>query len=492
MEQNNFEKNVQQKMDELKIPPSDLVWANVEKKIGKKEKGKRGIILFFIFFLLLLLGGYWFMKQGKNDSKSNQSLENVFKKDSKSTNNNDSSSHPLVTNEPSKTGSTNKLISKSNLTSLAKESFPKKKRIHSKPTNNDDSSSDQNLTNIPVEKSFNNELTKAKTVKPQQETISENKIKADQQNTNPDVEVATNQPGNPEFNKDEVVKEPTKKITPMIAQKNTGSDSAITKVAAQNKVASTSINDSSSKEKSLTANKKHPWIPGITLSGGTSWINKSSSSVNNLAYSTSGSGAGSSQGSSGGTYYSAPSSFKSSVAFVAKFFLEKNISSKNKISIGFSYKYFSIVNKVGSKIDSFNSMQYASVNVFSSTNNIHSFRNNFHFVEVPVSIKFQLNKNKNLPISWNAGINISELVSSNALQFDSNSHIYYPDNNLFNKLQFGFHTGFSVTVFATRKYPLTFGPSFYYGLTKLSDKGLYNNQHFNFIGINAGILFRKK
>jgi len=46
MEQNNFEKNVRQKLEELKISPSDSVWANVEKQLGKKEKDKKVILLF--------------------------------------------------------------------------------------------------------------------------------------------------------------------------------------------------------------------------------------------------------------------------------------------------------------------------------------------------------------------------------------------------------------------------------------------------------------
>ena len=47
MEQNNFEKNVQQKLDELKIPPSDAVWTNIEKRIGKKHKDRRAIFILF-------------------------------------------------------------------------------------------------------------------------------------------------------------------------------------------------------------------------------------------------------------------------------------------------------------------------------------------------------------------------------------------------------------------------------------------------------------
>jgi adenylate kinase family enzyme len=50
MEQNNFEKNVQQKMDELKIAPSESVWTNVEKRIAKKDKDKK--VIFILFFLI--------------------------------------------------------------------------------------------------------------------------------------------------------------------------------------------------------------------------------------------------------------------------------------------------------------------------------------------------------------------------------------------------------------------------------------------------------
>ncbi|MDE3181825.1 MAG: hypothetical protein KGM16_00270 [Bacteroidota bacterium] len=489
MEQNNFEKKVQQKMDELKIPPPDLVWVNIEKKIGKKEKGKRGIILFFFFFLFLLCGGYWLMDSVKNDSKSNESKENVVKKDSKTTNINDSSSHQLVANEPSNKGSINQLNLKSNTISLPQETFDKKKSLYRKPTNIIDSSSHQKLMNNSIEKGFkNNKNTKAKIVKHQHETVSENKIKADQQNAYPQIEVASNQPKNPENTKEEEeVKKPNKKITPIVVQNNIGSNSATINESAQNKVATATIKDSSSIEKSLPANKKNPWIVGITLSGGNSWISNSSPSTNNIAYT--------SPGNSGtGTYYSAPSSLKSSIAFMAGIFFEKNISDKNKISFGISYQYFSLINKVGKVIISptyaqaFNS----SGNIYSADSTISSYRNNFHFLEVPVSFSFQVNKSKKVPLFWNVGINISELISTNALQFQSNPGIYYKDNSLLNKTQFGLHTGFSVMLFAKKTTPLTVGSYFYYNPTNISIKGLYRKRHFNFIGIQAKVLFRKK
>ena len=50
MEENKFEKQVQQKMDELKIHPADSVWEKIEARIEKKKHSKRGLFLFIIIF----------------------------------------------------------------------------------------------------------------------------------------------------------------------------------------------------------------------------------------------------------------------------------------------------------------------------------------------------------------------------------------------------------------------------------------------------------
>jgi hypothetical protein len=491
MEQNNFEKSVQHKMDELEIHPSDLVWNNIEKKIGKRKKSKRGTILFLFFFLLLLWGGYWFMNPGKKDSNSHRSLQNVFKKESKTTNITDSSSDQLVATGLSKTGSISKQISKSNSTSLSQKTFPKKNSLYSKPTNIINSSSQQDHMFHSIQKGpKRNKNTKTKMVKPQQEIVSGIKVKADLQTSNPPIEVASNPPNNPENTTEEEFKEPRKEITPIIAQNHIASDSPIIKEPPQKKITTLAIKDSSSVKKSLPAIKKHPWIFGITFSGGTSIAGKTPVGTNYLNLNSPG------NSSNGGIpYYYSPSAIKNSTGFIAGVIIEKNISPKTKISIGISYKYYSLMNKVGNKIDSTLSYSlyfFSSNNSYSSTNTVNSYRNNFHYLDLPVSIKFQLNKNKRLPLFWNAGINISQLITSNALQFQSNPGIYYHDNSLFNKTQFGLHTGFSVVLFSQQKTPFAIGPNFYYSASKLADKGLYDKTHFGFIGIRAEILFRKK
>ena len=100
MEQNNFEKEIQQRLSELNIPPSDSVWNNVEKKIAKKKKDRRVIFILSFLVPFLLLGGYWLFNSAERNSQlQNHQVSNVEKKDSKTilpnnkqTNNTESSS----------------------------------------------------------------------------------------------------------------------------------------------------------------------------------------------------------------------------------------------------------------------------------------------------------------------------------------------------------------------------------------------------------------
>ena len=52
MDENNFEKKMQEQMEELNIQPSASVWNNIESRIREKKPRKR----FAWLFLALLLG----------------------------------------------------------------------------------------------------------------------------------------------------------------------------------------------------------------------------------------------------------------------------------------------------------------------------------------------------------------------------------------------------------------------------------------------------
>ena len=69
MRENEFEKQVQQKMGDLDLSPSDAVWTAVERRI-RKEKKRRFIFWWPLFFLLrgggIAAGIIWTNKKEKN------------------------------------------------------------------------------------------------------------------------------------------------------------------------------------------------------------------------------------------------------------------------------------------------------------------------------------------------------------------------------------------------------------------------------------------
>lgn len=434
MEQNNFEKSIQQKLDELKMNPSDFAWTNIEKRIGKKHKDRKVIFILFFLILFLLSGGYWLLNFSKNNQQQNQLVNKDVKKNSNLSS--------IIKNDSSLDSS---LISSVITPQKADEASVTAKKLKASPKAQFTISKDENEKMLPDESTNKERINNV-----------ENEIaNADLKDTNFQNKISGDSLSN-QLKPEEIKKEIVLK------------------------------NDSSAKKFPENRQKNH-WVLGITFSVGKSMMvhdplgfDKSSS---DYFQSSPNSGVGS--GSGGNPSSFTPSEMKNSFAFIAGAFIEKNISVKSKLSVGISYKYFSSTNKVGSQSST-------RLNQYSAGNTVNFYRNNFHYLELPVSIKTQLNNNKSLPLYWHAGINISQLISSNALQFQSSPGLYFNDNSMLNKTQLGLSTGISAVLFSKQKVPVTIGPYFYYSASKLADKGLYQNKHFSFIGLRTEILFQKK
>ena len=67
MQNSEFEKNIQQKMEELKLAPADAVWQKVEAELPKEKK--RRWIVFLLLFAGLAAGSFLFMNQYKSGDK---------------------------------------------------------------------------------------------------------------------------------------------------------------------------------------------------------------------------------------------------------------------------------------------------------------------------------------------------------------------------------------------------------------------------------------
>ena len=65
MQEQNFEKQVRQKMEELSLTPSEPVWKNIDAQVRKKRDRRR---LFFWLPLVAFVigGGLWFVANNVN------------------------------------------------------------------------------------------------------------------------------------------------------------------------------------------------------------------------------------------------------------------------------------------------------------------------------------------------------------------------------------------------------------------------------------------
>lgn len=485
MEQNNFEKSIQRKLDELKIPPSDSVWINVEKRIPKKKKERKAIFILFFLLLFIAVVGYWLLNSENRSQQQNQNISKLEKKDTassveKSHNSTSSLTKTLSDNMPINEDSSRVASKEQKSIIIGIKSNTGKKTIHEKvkdivhETNGNaqkemvsSARKDKpgNEKNIDIRKEDNgndqkDESARQRNVEKMQSGISDIK----------------NKEGNSDSN--------------IVIQNKVNPDTFLKKDEVANLVITL---DSASKK--IPQDKKNQWKLGITFSAGVSILGKDPFGINNqssLLYSD----YNNSSSSNANSGYSIPSAIKNSIAFMGGIFVEKNISPRNKISVGISYRYFSLVNKVGNRIDSTvaasTSNLTQSQRFYSAGNNTNTYRNSFHYLEIPVSFLFKLNRSESLPVNWLIGMNISQLISSNALQFRSSPGLYYSGNSLFHKTQIGLQTGLYFTFFAKDRNPLTVGPYISYNTSKLSGKGLYGGKHFSFIGVHSEILFQKK
>ncbi len=173
-----------------------------------------------------------------------------------------------------------------------------------------------------------------------------------------------------------------------------------------------------------------------------------------------------------------PSAIKPSLSFSATVMAYKKLSAATSIGIGIQYRFGQTYRKVGEVFET------EQVRGNFLTGNSTIYKNQFYFIELPLSMEFKIGNGKNHPVSFDAGILYSRLLHTNALQFNGVSGIYYKDNSLFNKNLISISTGFSISLLKNKPGLLTTGPALYYSLTPAASSGWYSKTHNSFLGIN--------
>jgi len=508
MPENEFEKRVSSEMQDLRFKPSENVWLRVEEKIKKKKKRRIFVIMFLLAGLALL--GYW---QRSNLFGDNQKdIVTTFRKDSPG--------EKQKEQNPTSIGQAdNSSTIKQNTETTKKEETQNATVNNVNDKLNGDKSVDDKK-DIAVSE---NELIKPKKNK------GESQVKAVSKKTKidnkPDVSIVivSANPKKKNISIDdaktkevpavktgpETIVKPDEDKQPDVKPVESKIDSAKAQLPEQEKIVTEkkdtllqvneAISSSAPIVKKDSSGKKWKWglhiTPGISSLSDHGLSLSSPNNANRFSYASSVGGGGAMPPAR-----QKPSDVKPGFAFQAGAFVQRQLSPRTSISLGLQYGYYSNILHVGNRRDSLiNNNQFAIAldangnSLYNAGGDTIKYTNHYHFIELPFLFHWQLNKNKEKPFIWSNGFTIGQLISSNAIMYDTAFNgIYYQNKKLLNKTQFSFSTGFSWTIANNKKVQWSVGPVANIHLNKLIDNPFENKRYLFFAGLRTGILFNQK
>ncbi len=467
MQNSEFEKNVQQKMEELKLAPADAVWQKVEAELPKEKK--RRWIVFLLLFAGLAAGSLIFMNQYKDEDKK------------------------LVTDN---------IAAKKNVlqSSVAPNSIDSNKE--KSPNETIVLSKNEVMTNIPEDNSKQNFKSASLKIKIKKGDVlySNNKSKTDLATRNnnrlkikgkTNVSIKNQAPtsdveeiianGNPESEnstnaKKIIAADTAALLINVLKDVIKAPEIKKTEVAAAPLLKEDTALPSSTKK---TEKKKNnlKWQYRINAAAGISTVKNSLFSGAPVFF------------DAYANVISAPpinpqvrlmpNNPSKSGAFSFGFYAQKIITDKWKFATGLNYLYQSNIIKIGNRVDSMTNYNYdvnksIAADYYYKTGNSASYKNKFHLIEIPFLFQCKILKKSSLYIE--AGPSVAFLIHSNALVYNSNSAAYFTDKAIFNKLLFSFNTGAGIDLAQKTKIPFSIGYHFNYGIGSVTKKS-FGKQH---------------
>ncbi len=505
MQENEFEKRVQQQMEEFRLRPSDAVWEKVEEELRKKKKRR---VVFFIFLLagLSLLGytGYFLVNQSKQNiadqtftqQPNNDSAEKNNAVSSPATGSTTSNENGSIIQEP--------LTIKPNPT----ENAPAPEELKSNHTRvakgetrvNDQPAADKTVrdavikkSNAVAEKTANQK--NARDNKPTRSTRQPDEMVANNETTVIKGDVTVNDEKKKTEETAIAQTDPANNIPIIKDQLTTDSlrkDSALAKV-----------DEKVTKQETATVKTKMSsklrW--GFDLAVGFSGMRDNAFLFSNGQKSMMDRVYNSPGNSSSGGFYTppvSPSSTKAGPAFKLGIVAQKEITKRSSVSAGLQYAYLNTRMKIGSY---WNTSVVVSNAVSQSLRLDAVYRaapqknytNHYHFIQLPIQYHLQLNKGKKLPLLWNVGASLGYLVNTNALVYDTTAGgIYYRDKDIFNKWQENLNTGFSFLFGKSQKLQWSVGPEISLGMNKLVKDTYSQKQYLLYGGLSGRVIFPRK
>lgn len=257
--------------------------------------------------------------------------------------------------------------------------------------------------------------------------------------------------------------------------------------------------------KKTTLNLKHPWEAGFTAGIGVSSLNQNL--FKGAGITTNDSRVFSPAPVTAAANQTYTSKIQPDLSFWAGIFVQKALQKNISVSVGLNLHYYSTKVYTGDKV----SNTLASSYYYSPGNYLLSlaaapgpgqtypyytagdkqvFINRYYFLEIPGSIQWQITHSRIMPLFWEGGFSLSYLMSSNALYYNTHAGVYYKDAGVTNKTQFNISTALMIGI-PYKGLDLQLGPQMQYGLTNLLNTGT-GGQHLLYGGLKLVIIPGKK
>ena len=498
MQENEFEKRMQQKMEALRWEPGEAVWQNVHAQVGKGNKRKRRFAIILLLLVTFLAGSLWladlqFHKGPQSKSADNKASKKIATSSSAKTPNEDQQAKDIVPTVAS---------SKINTTD-----------DHSKSLLPEENTGEKNNKNSAVFSSSVKPILRVTNKKNNNNALHHNITISDVVNNQYTNEIAIS-------SKSKKIRKTTKgkaiiTTTPAEIGENEEEEKVVSKTNQQQPIIETSTNKQENLKKEIIAISKQPdtistpkeviaimqkssdkkekkkgWVKSLLLGAGRS--NSSQFNLQKLAQANydgstgaiPGNGTTSPVDSLSARNYN-PSATKPGFTFSAAVQVAYPLTKKLAVGIGLKYQLITTSIATGKKIDtaiasgSFNSSRGS----IYQQGNTNTYTNFYHLLTIPVSFSAQIASIKDKAVTAGIDVNFSRLLSTSALLFNYANGTYYKGSDVFNKTLVGLSGHLQVNLAGKNKKPFYIGPDFYYSLTPQAPSGMYANSHYKSYGI---------
>jgi len=467
---NEFEKQVQQKMDELRMVPSEPVWVNIESQIRKKKERRRLIIWFFMLFLFISGGLWWFL--GNNNRKLHVAENNVI--------GNQKNEKPV--------SKQNKEITTVPVTKRPENLSPKNQRHGTLIIGKAINKGPDKLKN--KETQIKNKEVLARVIQKPKKDLAEKHPAADQENKmipdkviekKADIStIATNETAN---------------VLSVIESSKTDSINSGEKKSIEKET--TGINQEADKEKLSTENKTRQhenkkWEKAITAQIG--WSNYNYGLFNgekSFDRLSSVQNSGSVLFLSPGPGFYMPQEITKGASFAVGVELKRLLGNRIRVSTGLQYHYYSTYTKRGAAVEKDSTISYGAdaidISKYYKNGNQSSYTNRFHIIEIPVAFEYRLFRD--IPLSISAGASYGHLFKTNALTFNRVSNIYYYNRRDYVSNYLNIFSSIQYTWLKKGKIKMQSGPVFLYNCLELQKENYFGIPHLFSLGLKNSISF---